>query len=69
MTFWVNGFKNVTTTYGTNGLTEEILSALINNNIKRVLIAYDRDEAGNVAAEKLAIGLKAALNETGVTGE
>ena len=58
MTFWVNGFRNVTTAYGTNGFTEEILNALINNQIKRVLIAYDRDEAGNVAAEKLAEDLK-----------
>jgi len=54
MTFWVNGFKNVTSSYGTNGFTEEILNALINHDIKRVLIAYDRDEAGNNAAEKLA---------------
>jgi len=58
MTFWVNGFKNVTTAYGTNGFTDEILNALINYQVKRVLIAYDRDEAGNVAADKLAIGLK-----------
>ena len=59
MTFWVNGFRNVTSSYGTNGFTEEILNALINNQIKRVLIAYDRDEAGNVAADKLAEELKA----------
>ena len=58
MTFWVNGFKNVTCSYGTNGFTEEILNALINHEIKRVLIAYDRDDAGNVAAEKLAEQLK-----------
>ena len=30
----------------------------INNQVKRVLIAYDRDEAGNVAADKLAENLK-----------
>ncbi len=59
MTFWVNGFKNVTTSYGTNGFTDELLNALINNQIKRVLIAYDRDEAGNKVAEKLAEQLKA----------
>jgi len=58
MTFWVNGFRNVTSSYGTNGFTEEILNALINNQVKRMLIAYDRDEAGNVAAEKLAEDLK-----------
>ena len=27
---------------------------MIDNKVKRVLIAYDRDEAGNTAAEKLA---------------
>jgi DNA primase len=37
-----------------NGFTDEILQAFIDNKIKRVLIAYDRDEAGNAAAEKLA---------------
>jgi DNA primase len=44
----------VTCSYGTNGFTDEILQALIDNKVKRVLIAYDRDEAGNTAAEKLA---------------
>jgi len=58
MTFWVNDFRNVTCSYGTNGFTEELLNSLINNQIKRVLIAYDRDEAGNNAAEKLAEQLK-----------
>ncbi|MCF6179039.1 MAG: CHC2 zinc finger domain-containing protein, partial [Geopsychrobacter sp.] len=58
MTFWVNNFRNVTCSYGTNGFTEELLNGLINHNIKRVLIAYDRDEAGNVAADKLADQLK-----------
>lgn len=58
MTFWVNGFRNVTTSYGVNGFTEELLNAFINHSIKRVLIAYDRDEAGNIAAEKLSTQLK-----------
>ncbi|MCF6193139.1 MAG: CHC2 zinc finger domain-containing protein, partial [Kangiellaceae bacterium] len=58
MAFWTNGFRNVTCSYGTNGFTEELLNGLINHNIKRVLIAYDRDEAGNVAADKLADQLK-----------
>ena len=30
------------------------MQCLVDRNIKRVLIAYDRDEAGNIAAEKLA---------------
>ena len=54
LTFWRWGFRHVTCSYGTNGFTGEILQALIDNGVKRVLIAYDRDEAGNAAAEKLA---------------
>ncbi len=54
MTFWVNGFKNVTASYGTSGFTKDHLALFKCLNIERVLIAYDRDEAGNTAAEKLA---------------
>jgi len=54
MTFWVNGFRNVTSSYGTGGFTDDLLQAFIRHEIKRVYIAYDRDEAGNKAAEKLA---------------
>jgi DNA primase len=54
MTFWVHGFRNVTASYGTNGFTDAHLVAFKQHDIKRVLIAYDRDEAGNKAAEALA---------------
>ncbi len=54
MTFWVHGFRNVTASYGTNGFTDDHLKAFKQHQIKRVLIAYDRDEAGNKAAELLA---------------
>lgn len=54
MTFWVHGFRNVTASYGTNGFTDDHLKAFKLHKIKRVLIAYDRDEAGNKAAEALA---------------
>jgi DNA primase len=54
LTFWRWGFRHVTCSYGTNGFTDEILQSLISNKVKRVLIAYDRDEAGNTATEKLA---------------
>ncbi len=53
LTFWRWGFKQVTCSYGTNGFTDELLQCFIDKNIQRVLIAYDRDEAGNLAAEKL----------------
>ncbi len=54
LTFWVNGFKNVTSSYGIEGFTSSHLAAFKEHNIKKVFIAYDRDEAGNNAADKLA---------------
>ena len=54
MTFWVHGYRNVTASYGTSGFTDDHLAAFKKHGIERVLIAYDRDDAGNVAAEKLA---------------
>lgn len=59
MTFWVNGYKNVTSSYGTSGFTDEHLQSFKSCGVERVLIAYDRDEAGNEAAEKLAEKLQA----------
>ena len=54
MTFWVNGYHNVTASYGTGGFTDDHLAAFKQYGTERVLIAYDRDEAGNQAAEQLA---------------
>ena len=54
LTFWNHGFRNVTTSYGTGGFTDGIMDAFKSNNIKRVLIAYDRDNPGNEAAETLS---------------
>jgi DNA primase len=54
MTFWVNGFRNVTASYGVNGFTDEMLEAFKSYGVKRVLVAYDRDEAGDKAAHELA---------------
>ena len=53
LTFWRWDFKQVTCSYGTNGFTDEILNCFIEKKIKRVLIAYDRDTAGNEASDKL----------------
>ena len=52
LTFWVNGFKNVTFIYGTNGFTDELFDMLLSKKVRRVRIAYDADEAGNKAAER-----------------
>ncbi len=54
LTFWAAGYRNVTASYGTSGFTEDHLAAFKRHDIKRILIAYDRDEAGNTAAEQLA---------------
>jgi DNA primase len=54
MTFWCAGFDHVTSSFGAGGFTDELLQALIANGTRRVWIAYDRDEAGELAAEKLA---------------
>lgn len=54
LTFWRCGFHNVTWSYGVEGFTAEHLEAFKAYGTERVLIAYDRDEAGDCAAEKLA---------------
>jgi DNA primase catalytic core len=54
LTFWCAGYQNVTSAYGTNGFTEEMLEAFKAYGVERVLIAFDRDEAGDAAASKLA---------------
>jgi DNA primase catalytic core len=54
MTFWAAGFRNVTASYGTNGFTADHKVAFERHGIRRVYIAYDRDEAGDKAAAKLA---------------
>ena len=59
LTFWCAGFRNVTTSYGVEGFTEDHRAAFRKHGTERVLIAYDRDEAGDRAAEKLAVELSA----------
>lgn len=54
LSFWVSGFRNVTSSYGVEGFTEEMLSSFLSRGVRRVIIAYDRDEAGDKAAERLA---------------
>jgi DNA primase catalytic core len=54
LTFWCAGFRQVTTSYGVNGFTEEHREAFRKHATKRIYIAYDRDEAGDAAAAKHA---------------
>jgi DNA primase catalytic core len=60
LTFWSVGFRNVTASYGIEGFTADHLTAFKAHGTKRVLIAYDRDEAGDRAAERLGSQLTAA---------
>ena len=54
LAFWCAGFRNVTTAYGVEGFTPELRAALAAHGTEKLLIAYDRDDAGDKAAEKLA---------------
>ncbi|AWL05732.1 toprim domain-containing protein [Massilia oculi] len=60
LTFWQAGFHNVTASYGVGGFTPDHLAAFQLHGVKRVLIAYDHDEAGDKAAAALAEQLTAA---------
>ena len=57
MTFWCAGFTNVTSAYGVEGFGADILAAFKAHGIERVLIAYDRDDAGERGAQKLGAEL------------
>ena len=57
LSFWCAGYRNVTAAYGVEGFTREHLDLFKQCGAERVLIAYDRDEAGDRAAEKLAAQL------------
>ena len=54
LTFWCAGHRNVTAAYGVEGFTDDHREAFRRHGVERVLIAYDRDEAGERAADKLA---------------
>ncbi|MGA2436506.1 MAG: toprim domain-containing protein, partial [Bryobacteraceae bacterium] len=53
LTFWCAGFRNVTASYGVNGFTDDHRAAFQKHGVEQVWIAYDRDAAGDEAAERL----------------
>jgi DNA primase len=59
LTFWCAGFRNVTSSFGIEGFTADHLEAFRRYGTRRVLIAYDRDKAGDRAAAALAERLMA----------
>ena len=51
LTFWCAGYRNVTTIYGVNNFTDELRAAFKQHGTKRIYLAYDRDDAGERAAQ------------------
>ena len=60
LTFWCAGYRHVTASYGIEGFTAELFAAFQQHGIAQVLIAYDRDAAGDSAATALAEKLTGA---------
>jgi DNA primase len=63
LTFWCAGYRNATSCYGIEGFTDEMPELFKQHNINRILIAFDRDEAGErgtakVAERLMAIGIE-----------
>jgi len=54
LTFWRHGLRHVTAAFGADGFTDELHTALTEAGVGRVLIAFDRDEAGERGAAALA---------------
>ena len=48
------GFENTDALYGTNGFTEAHIQALKEARIKEIILAFDNDEAGRNASEKMS---------------
>jgi len=48
------GFKNVTSSYGTNGFTQHHLKAFKESGAKVIYLAYDNDKSGYTQAQDLA---------------
>jgi DNA primase len=57
LSFWCAGFHSVTASYGTASFTDDHRAAFARHGVTRALIAYDHDQAGDAAAEKLAAEL------------
>ena len=53
-TVWCAGMRNGTASDGVEGFTADHLAAFKRHGTERVLIAYDRDDAGEAAAVQLA---------------
>ncbi|MCH6259299.1 CHC2 zinc finger domain-containing protein, partial [Puniceicoccaceae bacterium K14] len=52
LTFWSAGLTNVTCIWGTEGFTDDHLNAFTTKKTRKVIFAYDADEAGDRAVER-----------------
>jgi len=59
LSLWCAGFRHVTAAFGADGWTPEMQAAVVEHGTGRVLIAYDRDPAGDTGAKRLAAQLMA----------
>jgi DNA primase catalytic core len=59
LTFWCAGFRHTTAAYGVEGFTQAMEDAIVSAKVGKVLIAFDRDEAGDRGAAKVAERLQA----------
>jgi DNA primase len=57
LSLWCNGFRHVTAAYGTSGWTPDHDGLVDRLGVKRVLVAFDADEAGDRGAADLAASL------------
>ncbi len=57
LTFWCAGYRNVTSSYGIEGFTEEHVTAFKRHGTERVLVAYERG-AAKVAERLIAEGIE-----------
>ncbi|MEZ5094651.1 MAG: CHC2 zinc finger domain-containing protein [Nocardioides sp.] len=60
LTLWCAGFRHVTAAYGVDGWTPDHQQALVEHGVKRLLVAFDGDDAGDRGAKALAQELSGA---------
>jgi DNA primase catalytic core len=60
LTFWCAGLRNVVATRGAGAFTAEYMDAFVRARVEQVLLAFDRDQAGEREAEALAPRLRTA---------
>ena len=58
LTLYVNGVKNVSFIFGTQGFTDELMESLVASPVQQVTLAYDSDKAGDRASIRDSANLK-----------